>query len=1435
MISLGKNGKKLNTLFVLIMIMVISAFTTTTPAILGQEGTDDDEGRLAAPASTVEYVDLNNWVWVGPGDANWVVEPGGRTVYQTVNSQSPCLYQSDVDIFNKVVICEFEVKDTSDNDNVGFVFGMQSPNDRVSDNYEFILFDWKKEDQGTAKEGFALTRVNGSFPSAGYNDNYFWGHTDTGPGATPEFDVLATDWTTTNGWVPNQRYEVRILYTANRFKVTIDGNTIFDYSGSFQNGKMGFYCVSQEQVYFRAVKHAPGSDVEQPPVATNDSYFAQQGTPMSKDRFDGVLANDFDYNLDTYTLHLDSNVSNGSLTLNADGSFSYTPNGGFVGTDSFTYHVTDNDGNSNTATASIVVMTTNEAPTDIQISNQKVPESPTNGQQIATFTTTDPNVGDIHDYMLINNGGGRFGVSGDKLVVANASAISPTGQYSITVRTTDVGGLYYDETFTIYGGDTATLTITTTPSSGKWRPVGTTTWLNSGDSTTIAAATDVAVEFSDITGYDTPSNRTYNIPADGSDSDSVVYVQQLGNLTATTNPGSGQWRIVGSGSWSNSGDTLTGIPVGNYVVEFNSLTNYDKPANQNVTITKNNTTSITGNYVEHLGSIRVTTDPTSGQWRIVGSGSWNASGATVSNLSVGNYEIEFSAIADYDSPANKTLAVTKDNTTTYTGTYVQHKGSVKVNIDDPTNGKWRFTGESSWRDAGSTASDLVVGNYTIEFLEVDGYFTPDNVNVTVTKDTLHTEDITYVKKTGSLKITTLPEDGKWRIVGETEWRNSGDKVDDIPIGNVEVEFQGTFSHNPPANKTYVIESNKTTRDTVEYEIKIVRVKVNRVEMGHTTHDGKTDMEYGSSITIVAMPDENCKFVRWTGDLPAGVDATNSTLYLDHVYENLTFTPVFAKNLSSITVNIDGPPAAAWRIVGQTDWMKGGVTVADLLPGTYTIEYQWVQGWVEPATFNITVGNGDNVTREGIYENIQEEYPPRIHYFTSNVEYISEGSEVRLEWYIKGGEAKSITRIGEVNGNVNYIDVRVNETTQFELTASNENGTTKARTTVVVIQKPEIMYFISSNNEDNPVFAGNEAELSWFVKGAETVEIEGVDDEISADKVETGSCMVTPAKTKTYRLVATNAVASSTAEVTVPVTKLPEIKSFTSSHSTLPAGAKAELQWQVEGADTTVITPDPGTVDVEGSAKVSPKEDTVFTLEAENKAGKVSSELEIKVIENNFDLTTEILEVKEPVVVGKTCRVTLKVTNHGNTAANNVVVRLSDGKKHLAYYTVNRLRGGASKVFTMKVVPLNSPKLTFNAMVDPDDKIREKKERNNKDSMKVVSQEVKGIDLLPRNITIEAVEGKPEGTFVISYIVSNVGRELSEGFQCDVYVNTGPKGKYEFLFADEADELKSGKDIKFQRTVFMEEVPAKMKVKVEVDSLKANFETNEDNNDLTQKK
>ena len=98
------------------------------------------------------------------------------------------------------------------------------------------------------------------------------------------------------------------------------------------------------------------------PVANDDTYTAMAGTTLDVPANAGVLANDTDANGDALTAILVNGPSHGLLTLNGDGSFSFTAAGDFSGNDSFTYMVSDGTADSAVATASITVDAPNTAP-----------------------------------------------------------------------------------------------------------------------------------------------------------------------------------------------------------------------------------------------------------------------------------------------------------------------------------------------------------------------------------------------------------------------------------------------------------------------------------------------------------------------------------------------------------------------------------------------------------------------------------------------------------------------------------------------------------------------------------------------------------------------------------------------------------------------------------------------------------------------------------------------------------------------------------------------------------------------------------------------------------------------------------------------------------------------------------------------------------------
>lgn len=102
----------------------------------------------------------------------------------------------------------------------------------------------------------------------------------------------------------------------------------------------------------------------QAPVAVVDAItVAEGGTATSLNGgATSVVSNDTDAENSTLSAVLVTGPSNGTLTLNSNGTFSYTHNGSETTSDSFTYMANDGTSNSNTITVSITVTPVNDAP-----------------------------------------------------------------------------------------------------------------------------------------------------------------------------------------------------------------------------------------------------------------------------------------------------------------------------------------------------------------------------------------------------------------------------------------------------------------------------------------------------------------------------------------------------------------------------------------------------------------------------------------------------------------------------------------------------------------------------------------------------------------------------------------------------------------------------------------------------------------------------------------------------------------------------------------------------------------------------------------------------------------------------------------------------------------------------------------------------------------
>ncbi|MEP0984745.1 Ig-like domain-containing protein [Ekhidna sp.] len=131
-----------------------------------------------------------------------------------------------------------------------------------------------------------------------------------------------------------------------------DSNTSFGWNGS--DGEAYAATSANVNITFNAINDAP--------EAVADNYTFDEGSTNNIDNSIGVLANDSDPDGDAITAILVTNVSNGSLTLNADGSFDYTHDGSESSSDTFTYKVNDGAVDGDTVQVTLTINEVNDAP-----------------------------------------------------------------------------------------------------------------------------------------------------------------------------------------------------------------------------------------------------------------------------------------------------------------------------------------------------------------------------------------------------------------------------------------------------------------------------------------------------------------------------------------------------------------------------------------------------------------------------------------------------------------------------------------------------------------------------------------------------------------------------------------------------------------------------------------------------------------------------------------------------------------------------------------------------------------------------------------------------------------------------------------------------------------------------------------------------------------
>jgi VCBS repeat-containing protein len=206
--------------------------------------------------------------------------------------------------------------------------------------------------------------------------------------------------------------------------------------------------------------------VNDAPTAVDDAYSTAEDTALTV-AAPGVLANNTDPDGDTLSAVAGSGPSHGTLSHNADGSFTYTPTANFNGSDSFTYRASDGTLTSNLATVTITVTAANDAPTVTVAAGGTCGRDDHSGMVNLTVADVESQAAGLtlsatsSDTTLVPTGNLAFGGSGAArtMAISTVDGRSGTATLTVTVRDGQASGTV-TVTVMVGGGGKDTLTGT---------------------------------------------------------------------------------------------------------------------------------------------------------------------------------------------------------------------------------------------------------------------------------------------------------------------------------------------------------------------------------------------------------------------------------------------------------------------------------------------------------------------------------------------------------------------------------------------------------------------------------------------------------------------------------------------------------------------------------------------------------------------------------------------------------------------------------------------------------------------------------------------------------------------------------------------------------------------------------------------------------------
>ena len=477
------------------------------------------------------------------------------------------------------------------------------------------------------------------------------------------------------------------------------------------------------------------------PVTSNSSETGTEDTALSGQ----LSATDVDGDALTFSLAEGGAPAHGSVTVNADGSFSYTPDADYNGDDSFTYLVDDGAGGTTTATVSLTIDPENDDPVAVAGVGTVDEDGSLNGQLVAS---------DIDSESL------TFGLAEDGGPEHGSVTINPDGSYTYTPDA-DYNG---EDSFTFAvsdgAGGTATQTVSLTVNAVGDAAEASATAASGAEDTAIALDISASVPDStetvdSITISGVPTGASLSLGTDNGDGSwtlSGTDLDNLGDLTITppTNDNADFTLSVAATSTDGTTGDAVDLPVTVSAVADTTLSTSDATGDEDTAIALTIAPNVAGG--ESIASVTISGVPSGATLSAGtdnGDGSWTLSGDDLAGLTI---------TPDADDNSDFQLGVSVDVTDGDTTHTLTDTVEVTVNAvnDGPVTSDSAASGtEDTALNGQLSASDVDGDSLTFSLAEGGA---PAHGSVTVNPDGsfTYTPDADY---NGGDSFTYLVDDG----------------------------------------------------------------------------------------------------------------------------------------------------------------------------------------------------------------------------------------------------------------------------------------------------------------------------------------------------------------------------------------------------------------------------------------------------------------------------------------------------------------------------------------------------------------------------------------------------------------------------------------------------------------------------------------------------